>query len=208
MKRFFLGIFSLLTVTVYSQETKEPFDGHTWQAPYSLPLPKEWGVERFLLPPSFAPQIIYKGVEDIRFMPGWRNSKSNEYWSYAFIWWLDEKPATGKKSIEADLETYYDGLLKENTDSTKTGNESPMPAMVKLRRSVTEQDETFYSGTVELRDFLSRQRIKLNCKVHIRSCKETGKQLLFFELSPKPFDHDVWEGLDGLWINFQCTKNH
>ena len=36
------------------------------KAPYNLGFPKDWGVERFLIPIAFAPQIPYKGVEDIR----------------------------------------------------------------------------------------------------------------------------------------------
>ena len=34
-------------------------------------------------------RIKYSGVEDIRFAPGWGNAKSNEYWTYAFLWYLD-----------------------------------------------------------------------------------------------------------------------
>jgi hypothetical protein len=62
----FLTIFS---VSLQAQQTPPLFDGHKWVAPYHLPTPTNWGVERFLIPISFTPQIQYKGVEDIRFTP-------------------------------------------------------------------------------------------------------------------------------------------
>lgn len=59
------------------------FDAHTWTPAYNLLIPKGWEIERFLIPIEFAPQIAYKGVEDIRFAPGWGEEKSEQYWSYA-----------------------------------------------------------------------------------------------------------------------------
>ena len=37
---------------------------------YSLPTPKGWTIEQFPIPISFARSIKYKGVEEIRFAPG------------------------------------------------------------------------------------------------------------------------------------------
>jgi hypothetical protein len=86
MKNLILLFFCLATIPVQGQDsTKAEFDGHKWEAPYQLSIPKDWGVERFLIPISFAPQISYKGVEDIRFAPGWAKIKTDEYWTYAFF---------------------------------------------------------------------------------------------------------------------------
>src|SRR5689334_9492619 len=88
MKVFLLALLSLITITTYSQDST--FDGHNWKAPYHLPIPENWGIERFSIPISFAPTIPYKGVEDIRFTPGWGKAGSEEYWTYSFLWWLDD----------------------------------------------------------------------------------------------------------------------
>lgn len=207
MKKIIIVISCLLSASAHAQQANTTFDGRNWQAPYALPIPKGWSIERFLLPPAFAPQIKYKGVEDIRFTPGWGNSKTNDYWSYAFLWYLDDKYKISKKTIEADLEAYYNGLLKENTDSTKALTEAQMPAVVKLKQSVTEGHETLYSGEIIMRDFLSRQRIILNAKVHLSFCPDAERTILYFELSPKPFTDEVWDGLDSLWTDFKCTKD-
>jgi hypothetical protein len=97
----------------------EEFDGKKWIAPYVLDTIKGWDVERFLIPISFAPSIPYKGVEDIRFTPGWAKKTTNEYWSYAFLWYLDGKVALDAKTIENNLKAYYTGLIKVNSDSSK-----------------------------------------------------------------------------------------
>jgi hypothetical protein len=61
------------------------FDSHTWKPPYRFDIPKGWGVERFPIPIEFAPQVNYKGVEDVRFAPGWGDKTSEQYWSYTFF---------------------------------------------------------------------------------------------------------------------------
>src|SRR4051812_6700953 len=84
----------LLIATCTSAQTKPgEFDPGKYVPPYALTAPEGWGVERFAIPIEFAPSIPYKGVEDIRFAPGWSDAKSNEYWTYAFLWYLDGKPA-------------------------------------------------------------------------------------------------------------------
>ncbi len=72
------------------------FNPQTYSPVYQLTVPEGWGVERFSLPPDFAKQISAIGVEDVRFFPGWGDPKSEEHWSYAYLWWLD-----GNKDIDA-----------------------------------------------------------------------------------------------------------
>lgn len=207
MKKLLLAVFCFSFLAMQAQENNAQFDGHKWEAPYSFPIPKDWTIERFLLPPFFAPEITYKGVEDIRFTPGWANSKSDEYWSYAFVWYLDEKPPVNKASIEKDLKAYYTGLLKVNTDSSKHANEKPLVVKTDFQPAKSlPGDWAAYTGTVYMRDFLSREPITLHCIIRARSCTETGKTFLFFELSPKSFEHVVWKSLDQLWQDFKCKK--
>jgi hypothetical protein len=70
MRYLIIIMLSLTSLSIFGQEEKTEFNGHTWEAPYTLPLPKDWTIERFLIPISFAPEIPYTGVEDIRFSPG------------------------------------------------------------------------------------------------------------------------------------------
>ena len=71
MKNILFVIVSLLFLKTSGQNANEGFDAKKWIAPYVLDTLKGWDVERFLIPISFAPSIPYKGIEDIRFAPGW-----------------------------------------------------------------------------------------------------------------------------------------
>ena len=204
MKIFLLIVTIFVSSFLFAQEKKTEFDGHTWVAPYHFPVPKDWTIERFLLPPFFAPRITYKGVEDIRFMPGWGNVKSDEYWSYLFLWYLDDKPTFDRTKLENDLKFYYEGLIRINSDSSKAASESPIPVITSLE--ALPRESTSYSGSVQMRDFMTRKPITLNCKVYLFSCPEGDKTIVIFELSPQPFKHPVWVGLDQVRRDFVCEK--
>ena len=206
MKYFLFAILCLFSATIYGQDTIPKFDGHKWEALYSLPIPKNWTIERFLIPPSFATQIMYSGVEDIRFAPGWGNIKSEEYWSYSFLWCLDNQPIFTPQVIEKNLKDYYTGLIRINTDSSKYNRES-VSVITKFRLApITLGESMACTGTIQMLDFMTQKEITLNCKVHLKACTEINKTILFFELSPNPFNHNIWLSLDQLWLNFKCKK--
>src|SRR5687767_7882069 len=105
MKIYLIIFLSIITIRSAAQEPP-PFDGHKWESPYFLDTPKNWGIERFLIPIAFAPSIPYKGVEDIRFTPGWSKKDSEEYWSYLFVWYLEGNVDLDVKTVEKNLAAY------------------------------------------------------------------------------------------------------
>ncbi|MEO5978339.1 MAG: hypothetical protein ABIS36_22770 [Chryseolinea sp.] len=152
MKNTLLLVLCSLPLTTNAQDNPQ-FDGHKWEPPYELSIPKDWGVERFLLPPSFAPQVSYTGVEDIRFTPGWGNSKSDEYWGYTFLWLLDEMPKTDASIIETNLKKYYTGLITANGVPA----EKIIPVVAKFQKTATDMgDLQTYIGTVQMTDYISK----------------------------------------------------
>ena len=70
MKNLIIILLCATALSAFGQNPEVEFDAKNWESPYHLGFPKDWGVERFLIPISFAPAIAYKGVEDIRFAPG------------------------------------------------------------------------------------------------------------------------------------------
>jgi hypothetical protein len=207
MRNLITFIFCLTFFTIYGQEAETGFDGHKWEAPYYLPIPKDWAIERFLIPISFAPQITYSGVEDIRFAPGWGKVGSEEYWTYAFLWYLNGAPETDEKIIAGNLEAYYTGLIKINTDSTRAGTEKPGPVIAIFEKTATYKgDVDTYTGSIEMTDYMQQKPVILNCIVHLKTCPEHNKTILFYELSPKPFTHINWSVLNQLWSDFRCKK--
>jgi len=206
MKNFLSVIALLLFLTSSGQNANGEFDGKKWKAPYVLDTIKGWDVERFLIPISFAPSIPYKGVEDIRFTPGWAKKTTNEYWSYAFLWYLDGKVALDAKTIENNLKAYYTGLIKVNSDSSKIADKL-FPVKSSIKPGTTEKgDLKTFEGSVTMLDYMSKQPITLNVVIHIRSCAGKVKTFVFHEISPMPYSDDVWKRLHQLWINFKCNK--
>jgi hypothetical protein len=205
MKPLAVIICSLLILSGYGQEKKPEFDGHKWEAPYSLPAPEDWAIERFPIPISFAPQISYKGVEDIRFTPGWGKANSDEYWSYAFLWYLEGAITMDSKTIDNNLKAYYTGLIGAN------GRNIPSEKLIPVETSFSESkkdngDLRTFLGTIRMLDYMRQQPVLLNCKAHLKSCPGENKTFIFYELSPQPLTHPVWQRLDQLWLGFKCKN--
>lgn len=207
MKNIFFAIACLICFKAIGQNATTDFDGKKWEAPYQLDIPTGWDVERFLIPISFAPAIPYHGVEDIRFTPGWGKIETNEYWSYAFLWYLDDKATIDPAIIEKNLTAYYTGLININTDKTKTATSKlpPVKATIKTRSAEKGDLETF-EGTVSMLDYMSRKPIILNLIIHIKNCAAQNKTFVFHEVSPRPYNESVWNSLHQLWTNFKCIK--
>lgn len=208
MPRFFL-ISALLIVCLNStaQTTPQPFDGKAWVAPYTLPAPKGWDIERFLIPANFAPTILYKGVEDIRFTPGWADAKSDEYWSYLFVWYLDKMPKTNAKILRKNLEAYYTGLVASNSKGRKIEKEKMLGVKASIKKTSTAAgDLKTFRGNIFMVDYMQQKPITLNCIVHLRSCPATGKAFIFYELSPKAFTEAVWQSLHKVLDGFSCIN--
>ena len=203
MRNILLAIVLLLFLQSSGQD--QPFDGHNWKAPYVLDTVKGWGIERFLIPIGFAPSIPYTGVEDIRFTPGWAKKTTTEYWSYAFLWYLDGTQTFDAKTIENNLKAYYTGLVKVNSDSAKIADKLfPVTSTIKPRTTEKGDSKTF-EGSVNMLDYMSQQPIKLNFVIHIKACAGKDKTFVFHEISPMPYSDDVWKRLHQLWVNFKCS---
>lgn len=193
----------LIPASLHSQEATGAFDPRTWQPPYSLPVPDGWNTERFPIPIGFAPQIPYKGVEDIRFAPGWGKAGSENYWSYAFLWFLDGKIEMDTATVRRNIIAYYTGLIAVN------GSAIPADQLVPVKASFDEMarsgsDIQTFSGVISMTDYMKKSPIELRCRIHVRSCDGLDKTLIFYELSPRPFTDSIWIELDGLWNRFAC----
>ena len=183
------------------------FDPNTWVAPYRLPSPKGWEVERFPIPIDFAPQIPYRGVEEVRFAPGWGEEKSADYWSYAYLWWLEGDPKIDAAALEKHLTAYYQGLVGSNITRRKIPADKLVPTRVQLKSTKADPDDAAtYAGTVAMLDYMALRPMTLNCRVGVRRCGEQGRTAVFVELSPQPAGHAVWADMKTIKRGFSCTE--
>ncbi|MBA4168615.1 MAG: hypothetical protein H0X41_13905, partial [Chitinophagaceae bacterium] len=104
MKVLRLSVLVLLFFSAASLLGQSPvFD----TASYAMPHPAGWGKEIFPIPIEFAPAIPYTGQEELRFAPGWGDSTSAEYWSYAYVWFINGQPDITQEGMEQNLQQYY-----------------------------------------------------------------------------------------------------
>lgn len=161
------------------------------QAPESIiKAPETWNSEIISFPLSFAPEIQLEGFEDIRFAPGWSDPSSGQFWTYHFTWVLEKPIELDASYLERTLTIYFDGLAK-----TVAGQMPDTSVAEKSVKPISQFQQTVigFTGIVRVFDpFHTLDMITLNVKVRERNCTASGKQLISFELSPKSFDHHVW----------------
>lgn len=69
-----------------------------------------WRGERIQLPPGFAPDLGWKGVEEIRFAPGMFEAGSDSFFSYVLVFSLEPGSDTSEAALKREVLTYYRGL--------------------------------------------------------------------------------------------------
>ncbi|QEC69680.1 hypothetical protein FRZ67_21130 [Panacibacter ginsenosidivorans] len=176
-------------------------------APYHLDIPTGWTTEQMLFPIDFAPQITYTGIEDLRFTHGWGDVASDEHWTYAFLWWLDGKPLIDANILQENLNAYYSGLVKRNIIQRTIPAFKVVPTIATITKAPTMQGDTAtYSGTIKMLDYIAQVPIILNCLVHIKNCTTKNNTAVFFEISPKPHEHAIWQQLNKLNDDIKCSE--
>ncbi len=173
---------------------------------YNFPLPKNWTEEKIAFPIEFAPQINYTGFENLRFAPGWEFTTSAEHWSYAFLWWLNDKPNIDRDILINNLNTYYTGLVGRNVKIRHIPASKLVPVVTALQKTTTQQDDLeTYEGTVVITDYLdiNYNPITLNIRIHKKDCSHTA---FIFQISPKPPQHNIWQQLNMLNREFKCDE--
>jgi len=156
-----------------------------------------WGKEVFIFPIRFAPGIKYEGIEEAQFPKGWSKKESPNFWSYVFVWDIEGNKVNSKKELEADLKTYFDGLM--NSQNT----------MAQFSRIENSNSKTSYVGKVSFFDNLkTKEDIILNVRVEKKYCKKTNKSMVVFRFSPKEFNHKVWNTIDKVTLQANACDLH
>jgi len=197
-----------LALISFSLQAQTEFNHDTYKPTYTLPAPEGWGIERFAIPIEFAPTIPYKGVEDVRFAPGWGDPKTEDYWSYAFLWYLDGKVEITPEITEKNLTAYYSGLIGRNIEPRKIPKEKLFPVKVSMKKASTEKgDVKTLSGTIDMLDYMAQKPITFNCIVHVKACPgKENNTYVFTQISPKATTDKIWKDLQKLWTEFDCNQ--
>lgn len=195
--RFLLAIILLFPAASGAQEEASA------PLPFSMPVPEGWRTETIPFPLDFAPELEYEGLEELRFAPGMFQSGSEDFWTYAFVWWIPDDSDISPDSLASDLESYFTGLgrvVAEDRGLDTSG------ASYDVRLAATETGYD-YGGTAEIFDaFVTGEMLSLNIRVKKIPCPDQKRLAVFFELSPQPYSHEVWSALEGIGKGFQCVR--
>ncbi|MDQ3368697.1 MAG: hypothetical protein M3680_24980 [Myxococcota bacterium] len=75
------------------------------------PTPAGWKSEIIPFPLAFAPALAHRGVEELRFAPGFFEPGSPGYWSYAFTWRTEDAALLDAGALAGELAIYFKGLV-------------------------------------------------------------------------------------------------
>ncbi|MDT0558837.1 hypothetical protein RM697_09265 [Ichthyenterobacterium sp. W332] len=189
MKKGLIILLSLLLYSTlsFSQEDIEPT---------LLKADTTWFKESIKFPIGFAREIPYKGFGDLRFAPGFTKADHPELWSYTWAWCLDNIKDVTVQELEDHLELYFNGLLGLNSEENKLKYQSTVALFI--AKDITENTSKFIGKIKTYDTRYTKKPLTLNVSVTANFCKNEKKSILVFRLSPKAFDHEVWQKLNAV----------
>ncbi len=171
--------------------------------PFSLPTPDGWRTETIPFPLGFAPELDYTGLEELRFSPGMFTADAEDYWTYAFVWWIPLATDPGAERLQADLEAYFFGLTR--VVARGNGFDPGNPTYEAALRGIEGSSPRRLRGRVVTFDaFTTRSAVELNVQVENLPCVKADHRALIFLLSPQDEDHEVWRSLERIRDGFRC----
>jgi len=167
--------------------------------PFTFAPPEGWRPERIPFPLGFAPEMEYRGFEELRFGPGMFKPGSETYWTYAFFWWVDGKQEFDAETLKRDLERYYKGLSR-----AVGGSRNLRLDLAKVSAKVTAADSRTANGaeihkvrhTAELKTydaFVTGKLLDLRAEISVRHFPGVNRTWVWFSVAPKAAPQSVWK---------------
>ena len=175
----------------------------------------DWKGERIALPPTFAPTMKLKGIEEIRFAPGMFRAQADSFFSYAFVFSVAKEQELTEEVIQREMITYYRGLSEsvsrgkgQTADTSKftfamkrSKQAEGVPAQVGDAAQVAQ-----YTGDLAwVEPFATGKEQVLHFELQAWSAARTGRNYLFVCVSPKPSGDNaaIWTELRKLRRSFE-----
>jgi formylglycine-generating enzyme required for sulfatase activity len=166
--------------------------GFGFRPSLDLPFPvslEGWPSETFELPPGFAPELPV-GIESLRFAPGWRKPLSEDFWSYAFVMWIDEPAPDAARVVEL-LDGYYDGLMSVFAGNAGKDIGSD-PAQVEVEGIAPNR----FEAEMYVMDAFATFKL-IDVRILVDTIAITAERsAVRIRLSPQPAEHAIWRSLE------------
>jgi len=185
------------------------FETLSAQEPDSLyeKAPEQWRSEIIPFPLEFAPQIKLKGREELRFAPGMFTPDASDFFSYSFVWWLEDGPAITAAMLQENLEHYFKGLYNGVSKAEKK-DVSGFQVNVRAtrERSWTPAAQQVFRGSVLWKEpFVTERDQTLSLMIAAWNCPEKGAVVVYFLVSPQEGNHEVWQTMKAMEV-VSCSK--
>jgi len=188
-------LFSL-TISLHAQQ---PATGPT----FDFNTPSNWRGEVIPLPPGFAPDLMWKGIENIRFAPGMFKPNEDDFFSYLLVFLLEKDADVSIANIRKQILIYYQGLAKA-VGGSKIPDLDPGTFNVDIKKisgkpvrpptTTNTQKIDFFTGSLDwVEPFATRKAQTLHMEIH--AWKHNEQPAIYFTVSPQPTDHEVWKTL-------------
>ncbi len=188
------------------------FSGAVAQAaddPFTFSPPKGWCPERIPFPFGFAPEMKYRGFEELRFGPGMFKPGSETYWTYAFFWWVEGRQDVDEKTLKRDLERYYKGL-----SGAVGGSRNLRLDLTKVTARVMAADSKNANGsgihqvryTADLKTydaFATGRLLDLRAEICVHHFPGPDRTWVWFSVAPKSADAAVWKTMRSMRDSFR-----
>ncbi len=184
----------LLTAPAVGQPPKEP--------PYQVPTPKGWGRDTILLPPKFAPDMSWKGTEELRFAPGMFQADAPDFFSYALLFWLPDDQKIDARTMQKELLAYYRGLARAVSEGQKRDVDPTAFALTLQeaterpgKRPGGEEVAAHTAALTWTEPFVTGQPQTLRMEIHAWHSASHKHHCVFICASPRPETAEVWKTL-------------
>lgn len=166
-------------------------------ASFEWPKADKWKGETIPFPLGFAPDLPYKGTEELRFAPGFFDASAPGYFSYAFVWWVEPGPELAAPLLETQLKEYFVGL----TRAVAKGKFEPDVGRIEAHLSSKSAGK--FEGTVRTIDaFKTHAEVSLAVRASAGTCGD--HRFLLVSASPRPSGDPMWTALDEVTAAFRC----
>jgi hypothetical protein len=176
----------------------------------------EWKGERIELPPSFAPAMTLKGIEEIRFASGMFNPKSDSFFTYAFVFSVPKSQELTPELIKQEMLTYYRGLAESvskgkgrTADAARFSFTLEPAATADTPKKIPASTKVSqYKGELSwVEPFVTGQSQLLHFELQSWSDPATARNYLFVCASPKAVGETdgAWKELREIRRTFEVT---
>jgi hypothetical protein len=164
--------------------------------PAILTEPATWELEQFGLPPTFAPAIKYKGLEELRFSPNMFKKDSIGYFTYVFVQRLDSTKSISPEDIKDFLLNYFKGLCSKTAADRKLNPIDTSAIRLSIERKQTENNATYYNIESHVFGvFADGAPVTLHMELKVMKDVPRERVYLLFIVSPQPKTAPMWQDL-------------